>query len=136
MLKSHLDANQFLIGLDPLFREIDRQINKPHDKYPPHDIIRTSESSYSLVLAVAGFAKEDIEIKVDGYKLTVSANKLKVDSEQTYVYKGISNRSFTREFTLAKDVVVREATQHDGLLTIKLDVIVPEDKKPRLIAIN
>jgi molecular chaperone IbpA len=137
LLPSLLDSRQFLIGFDPLFRELDRQLNNTQTKYPPHDIIKTSEHTYQIVLAIAGFKRSDVEISLDGSSLVITGSKKRLDDEKLdYIYNGISHRAFRREFTLRDNVVVRSAKVDDGLLTIELEEVIPEEKKPRLIQIQ
>lgn len=138
LLPSLLDSRQFLIGFDPLFRELDKQLSNAQPKYPPHDIIKTSEHHYQIILAVAGFKRSDIEISLDGSSLIIRGAKLKPAELSTveYIYNGISNRAFTREFTLRENVIVKSAKVEDGLLIIDLEEVVPEEKRPRLIEIQ
>ena len=124
---------QFLIGFDRAFAQIDKMLNN-QPKYPPHDIIRVSDTQYQIVLAVAGFKKTDIDVTLDDSMLKIVGAKIHSVADQEsapdYVYNGISNRSFEKTFRLHESVRVVDATVVDGLLTINLEVIVPETKKP------
>ena len=106
--------------------------------YPPYNIQRTEDFKFQIELALAGFDKKDIEIEVAEGVLTVKSMKDKdTGSTDDYtLYKGISQRNFTRKFTLADDIVVKGAELKDGMLTISLERIVPEEKKPQLITIK
>ena len=86
-------------------------------------------------MALAGFSKKDIEIEVKEGLLTVRSIK-ENDENDAPIYKGISYRKFTRNFTLADDIVVNDASLENGMLKIDLERIVPEEKKPRLITIK
>ena len=106
--------------------------------YPPYNIQKTEDYKFEIEMALAGFSKKDIEIEVAEGVLTVKSLKEK-DSGSTddyTLYKGISQRNFTRKFTLADDIVVKGAELKDGMLTISLERIVPEEKKPQLITIK
>ena len=106
--------------------------------YPPYNIQKTEDYKFEIEMALAGFSKKDIEIEVAEGVLTVKSLKEK-DTDSTSdstLYKGISMRNFTRKFTLADDIVVKGAELKDGMLTISLERIVPEEKKPQLITIK
>lgn len=107
-------------------------------KYPPYNILENGEDSYSIQIALAGFAREDIEILNDNQFLTVqSVEKEKKDPEGTkYLHRGIAERSFSRTWTLAEHVVVDGAVMENGVLTINLRMEIPESKKPKKIEIK
>jgi len=106
--------------------------------YPPYNIQKTEDYKFEIEMALAGFSKKDIEIEVAEGVLTVKSVKDKDTgaTDEYTLYKGISQRNFTRKFTLADDIVVNGAELKDGMLTISLERIVPEAKKPQLIAIK
>ena len=133
--------------LTPFSVGFDRQFNRLHEYYqrqqqqsagfPPYNIQTTKEFEYEIEMALAGFRKDDMEIVVADGVLTVRSVKesSEVDDEWT-LHRGISYRKFNRKFTLSDDVVVNDAKLENGLLTIELEQIVPEEKKPRLIKIK
>jgi molecular chaperone IbpA len=122
------------IGFDRLFDQINNmQLHDSHDGYPPYDIVRTGEESFRIAIALAGFTSRDIAITAQQNLLTVAGQR--TDSQQEYVYKGISARPFERRFSLADHVEVERATFEDGLLQIELVRRVPEALKPRHIDI-
>ena len=102
--------------------------------YPPYNIEKSDEYNYTIEMALAGFGKKDIEIEFAEGLLTIQSVKEK--EEKDTLYKGISQRNFTRKFTLADDIVVKGAKLENGMLTIKLERIVPEEKKPQLIEVK
>ena len=106
--------------------------------YPPYNIQKTEDYKFEIEMALAGFSKKDIEIEVAEGVLTVKSMKDKDtgSTDEFTLYKGISQRNFTRKFTLADDIVVKGAELKDGMLTISLERIVPEEKKPQLITIK
>lgn len=132
-----------LLRNDPLFVGFDRIFDRVNaatklanvQKYPPYNIIKTDENNYLIELAVAGFGPDDVDIELHNGVLTISG-KVETSSEDKYVYKGIANRSFERKFTLADTVEVEGVDLNQGILTVKLKNVIPEEKKPRKIPIG
>ena len=106
--------------------------------YPPYNIQKTEDYKFEIEMALAGFDKKDIEIEVADGVLTVKSVKDKDTgaTDEYTLYKGISQRNFTRKFTLADDIIVKGAKLDNGMLTIDLERIVPEAKKPQLITVK
>ena len=106
--------------------------------YPPYNIQKTEDYKFEIEMALAGFDKKDIEIEVAEGVLTVKSLKDKDTgaTDDYTLYKGISQRNFTRKFTLADDIVVKGAELKNGMLTINLERIVREEKKPQLIEVK
>ena len=124
----------YAVDFDRLFDQLAHS-SRITKTYPPYDIMKEDEYNFRIEMALAGFGKEDIEVEVAENVLTIKSVK-ENDHDTKNVYKGISYRKFTREFTIADDIEVKDAKLEDGLLTIKLEKIVPEEKKPKLIKIN
>jgi molecular chaperone IbpA len=129
--------NRALVGFDRLFDTFEsRFANQINNNYPPYNIIRSGENSYSVELAVAGFKKEEIEVEISNQTLAVRGEKSKEDNDtQQYLHRGLSARNFERTFQLAEDIVIKGATLQDGILRVDLERIIPEEKKPKLIDI-
>jgi len=107
--------------------------------YPPYNIRKAGKDKYAIELAVAGFNKNDVEVEFEDNLLTVKTKKIDKTVEKDgdeIIHKGISQRSFSRSFTIADDVKINGAELKDGLLTINCEKIVPEQKKKKLIPIN
>ena len=104
------------------------------DNYPPHSIVKTDENTFRVELAVAGFSEEELTINLEKQKLTVDGKKAKDDRE--YLHKGISTRKFSRTFRLNDNVVVKGANLNNGILEIDLEIVVPEEHKPKQIPIQ
>jgi molecular chaperone IbpA len=130
--------------LTPYAVGFERQFNRLNDYvthqqtstgFPPYDIRKEGNLNHVIEMALAGFSKDDIEIEVAQGVLTVKSMKENEDDETT-VHRGISYRKFNRKFTLADDIVVNDAKLENGLLTIFLEQIIPEEKKPKLIQIK
>ena len=106
--------------------------------YPPYNIERTDENHYRISLAVAGFSEKDLNVEVkDGVLSVQGKREAEKDAQpRNYLYQGIAGRTFERRFQLAENVEVKGAQLENGLLHIDLERLVPEEKKPRRIAIN
>ena len=126
----------YAVGYDKLFDNLSRYVDNSVTStgFPPYNIRKEGEYNYVIEMALAGFSKEDIEVEVaDG---TLSVRSDKKDDAADNLYRGISFRKFNRKFTLSDDIVVNDAALDNGMLTINLERIVPEEKKPRLIEVK
>jgi molecular chaperone IbpA len=133
--------HKFAVGFDTLFDEILRTANNQNNtNYPPYNIVKYSENQFAIELAVAGFREGDINITVDKNVLLIEGEQVQnldgPNATAEYVHRGISQRSFTRSFTLADHVEVVEAKTENGILAIVLERQVPEELKPKKIAIT
>lgn len=104
--------------------------------YPPYDVEVVGENHYLITLAVAGFTTNDLEIEVEKGVLRISGSRNEDTQARNFLYRGIAARSFERKFSLADHVKVTSASLNDGLLTIDLVKEIPEELKPRRIAIG
>ena len=123
------------VGFDQLPSLLDQAMQHEESGYPPYDIEKCGEDAYRIVMTVAGFGKDDIEIVAEQNRLTVRG-QLKEKNGHTYLYRGIAARDFVRSFDLADFVEVTGATMANGLLTIDLKRELPEALKPRKIEIG
>jgi molecular chaperone IbpA len=123
------------IGFDQLPGLLSHALERPEAGYPPYNIEKVGEDQYRIVMAVAGFAKDDVEVVQEQNRLTVRG-KLKETAGKTYLHRGIATRAFERHFDLADYVEVTDATMGEGLLVISLKRELPEALKPRSIPIN
>ena len=132
----------FSVGFDNLFDDFDRiyKYNSSSiNHYPPYNIRKVNDTDYVIELAIAGFGKKDIEVKSQENTLTIKSKDKKeevLEKDESVLHRGISQRSFNRSFTVAEDVVVKGADLKDGLLSVKLERIIPEEKKPKFIDIK
>jgi len=122
------------VGFDRLFDML-QQATDAGNGFPPYNIERADENRYRITLAVAGFSEKDLNVELRDGVLTV-AGRGEDSQKQQYLYQGIAGRAFERRFQLAEHVEVRAAKLENGLLHVDLERIVPEEKKPRRIAIN
>lgn len=130
--------NRATVGFDKLFDQMDRAFsNSKQVSYPPYNVVSLGENRWEVSIAVAGFTMEELEIVVDRNVLTIDGAPAKTEDENvTYLHRGIANRSFRRQFTLADYVEVESATLNLGVLTVRLVRNVPEALQPRKIEIN
>ena len=132
----------FSIGFDNLFNDFDRMLtfnSSSINHYPPYNIRKLNDTDYVIELAVAGFGKKDIEVKSVENTLTIKSVDKKqevLDKDESVIHQGISKRSFTRSFTIADDVIVKGADLKDGLLSVNLEKIIPDEKKPKIFDIK
>lgn len=126
------------VGIDRLFDRIVNQIDTAASgNYPPYDIVKVGEDCYEIRVAAAGFGQDEIEVEFHEGILTIRGNhEATAVQELEYLHHGISNRSWTRQFNLADYVEVKSAAMAAGILTVKLQRMVPEALKPKKIEIS
>ena len=127
------------VGIDRLFDRITQQIDHAAGtNYPPYNIVETGENLYEIQVAVAGFTQGEISINVQDGELIITGEKTESELPEGYIYRhqGISARKFIRTFSLGDYVEVQSATSKDGILTVRLERIIPESAKPKTIAIS
>ena len=125
-----------LVGFDRMFDTFEsRFANQLSTNYPPHNIVKTGDTTYSIEIAVAGFKRSEISVEVEQEILTVrgSSETQNEATSRQYLHRGLSSRDFNRSWQLAEHMVVRGAEIQDGVLTINLEYVVPEEKKARII---
>lgn len=128
--------HKFAVGFDSVFDELLRTTAQTTN-YPPYNIVKHSEDKFSIELAVAGFKDGDIDVQVERNQLTVTGEQsINLDQPVEYLHRGISSRNFVRTWTLADHVEIKGAEVANGILTINLERIIPEEQKPKKIAIN
>lgn len=126
------------IGFDTMFEQLNRSFaSSKSDNYPPHNVVQLDETHFVVEVAVAGFAENEVDVSLADNVLTVKGEKVKAEATNVqYLHKGISTRNFTRNFPLAENVQVRGASVENGILAIALELVIPEEKKPKSIAIS
>ena len=131
----------FTVGFDSmfdrLFGALDHPNPNPNNKqgYPPYNIRKDGETKYFIEMAVAGFSEEDLEVELKESVLEIRS-KQSTEDEANYVHRGIAKRSFQRSFTLSDDIVVKGCGLVNGMLTVELEKVIPEEKRARLIPIG
>lgn len=122
------------IGFDHILNELERISEHALDHYPPHNIVKYSDSKFAIELAVAGFKKDEVNCELKDGILTVSGEHKSLGREM--IHRGISTKKFNREFRLSEHTQVAGAKFEDGLLVIDLKVVIPEEQRPRKIKIQ
>lgn len=126
----------FGIGIERMFDQLDSFVKGDAVGYPPHNIIKVDDHRYQVEMAVAGFSRDDLKIEQMGNELSISATKPESSDDIEYIHRGLGKRPFTKHFTLADDVRVLDSALADGILTINLELVVPEHKQPKTIEIH
>ena len=131
----------FSIGFDSMFDRLlgpSTQHVTNSQGYPPYNIRKDGETKYFIELAIAGLKEEDLEVSLQSQILNIRSKKEDSGSEENtnYVHRGIAKRQFEREFTLSDDIVVKGCDLSNGMLTIELEKVIPEEKRARLIPIG
>ena len=146
---SFKDFDRFFVGFDKVAEKMSTiadQTAKLASNYPPYNLKKIDENKYTIEIAVAGFARQDLEIELNGDTLIIKGNvrngeEAEKDSKGQWtwpqvLYQGLAQRPFTRTFSLADNVEIQGATLMNGILKIALEAIIPEHKKPKKIDIN
>ena len=138
-MRTNFDFTPFrrsTVGFDRLFDMLESGNSwQAGDNYPPFDLERRGDDEYRITLAVAGFGSDEIDIVAQQNLLIVTGRK-REDNERQYIHRGIATRAFERRFGLADYVQVKNAELRDGILAIDLVREIPEEMKPRKVAIN
>ena len=137
LLDNFNQLTPYAVGFDRMFDNLSRYVdnNATSTGFPPYNIRKEGDYNYVIEMALAGFGKKDIEVEVADGTLSIRSVKENNEDDST-VYRGISSRRFERKFTMADDIVVNDAKLENGMLLIDLERVVPEEKKPRLIAVK
>jgi len=126
MTKLALGSHPFLLGFEQLERLVERTAKSDSAGYPPYNIEQTSETSYRITLAVAGFSEKDLSIVLEDNQLVVRGRQIDEPEGRVFLHRGIAARQFQRSFVLADGVEVSGATMENGLLHVDLARAKPE----------
>jgi molecular chaperone IbpA len=135
------DFDKFFVGFEDTAKQLQTlhaDLTKNIPNYPPYNIRKNDENSYTIELAVAGFGESELDITIDGGKLIVKGN---VDAatdalEDNFLFKGIATRAFTRAFAIDDHIEVKNAELFNGMLKIALERLIPEDAKPKKVPVK
>lgn len=139
------NIDKWFVGADKILKNIsnaqETYAKAAGVNWPPYNIVKNDENNYTIEMAVAGFGKHNLDIELANNTLVIKggANSTEldpVDHPVEYIWKGIADRFFTRRFTLADTVEVKNAEYINGMLKIFLENVVPEEKKPRKVNIK
>ena len=127
----------FSVGFDGFFNRL-TNMDIAQSGYPPYNIRKINDLQYVVELALAGFSKSDIEVEVTDGTLTIRtvAKDDGADNDENFVHRGIAKRTFSRQFNLSEDIIVKNADLKEGMLIVNLERVIPDEKKPRLIPIG
>ena len=128
----------FSIGFDSMFDRLlgdSTQHVSNNQGFPPYNIRKDGDTKYFIEMAVAGLLEEDLEVELKETVLEIRS-KQSTDDEANYVHRGIAKRTFERSFTLSDDIVVKGCNLTNGMLTVELEKVIPEEKRARLIPIG
>ena len=135
---SFKDFDKFFVGFEDQINRMQKMhddITKNIPNYPPYNIRKVDDTHYVIEMAVAGFGQNEIDIEINGGKLVVKGN-VSQEAEDNFLFKGIANRAFTRTFALNDQVEVKDAELFNGMLKIALERLIPEEKKPKKVAVK
>ena len=137
LLDNFNQITPYAVGFDRIFDNLSRYVdnNATSTGFPPYNIRKEGDYNYVIEMALAGFGKKDIEVEVADGTLSIRSVKENTEDDST-VYRGISYRKFERKFTMADDIVVNGAKLENGMLSLELERVVPEEKKPRLVTVK
>ena len=133
--------DKFFVGFEDSakqFKVLHDDLTKNIPNYPPYNIRKNDENSYTIELAVAGFGESEIDITIDGGKLIVKGNveAAPLDQEDNFLFKGIATRAFTRAFAIDDHIEVKNAELFNGMLKIALERLIPEESKPKKVPVK
>ncbi|ETX13590.1 Heat shock protein Hsp20 [Roseivivax halodurans JCM 10272] len=126
MTKLTLGSHPHMLGFEQLERLLERTAKTGNEGYPPYNIEQTSENSYRITLAVAGFCEDDLSITVEDRQLVIRGRQAEDEEQRVFLHRGIAARQFQRSFVLADGVEVDEAQMENGLLHVDLRLSRPE----------
>ena len=126
MTKLSLTAYPHMLGFEPLANLLERTAKSGNEGYPPYNIEQTTDRSYRISLAVAGFTEADLSVTVEDRQLVIRGRQSEEDTPRVFLHRGIGTRQFQRVFVLAEGVEVGEAAMENGLLHLDLTQSVPD----------
>lgn len=133
------DFDKVFVGFDDQFKRFQAlhdDLTKDIPNYPPFNV-RKNGNTYTIEIAVAGFAQNEIDITIDGGKLIVKGNSESAEPSDTdYLFKGIATRAFTRAWAIGDEYEVKDAELFNGVLKIALDQLIPEEKKAKKVPVK
>ena len=135
---THLDIfgqfRPFAIGFDRYFEDLERMSSHTQTNYPPYNVVKVDDEHFTVEVAVAGFSKDDISVTKEKNFLIIEG-KVEDDSKD-FAHKGLASRAFKRSWTLADNVEIGTAKLVNGILSVGLEKVIPEEDKPVSIKIS
>jgi molecular chaperone IbpA len=139
------NIDKYFVGADKIIQTLSKahdSVSKTIPGYPPYNLVKVDENKYCIEMAVAGFGKNNLDIEVANGSLIIKGGFTaddevnETENPVSYLYKGIADRAFTRKFTLADTVEVKNAELFNGMLKLWLENIIPDSKKPKKVNIE
>jgi molecular chaperone IbpA len=127
---------RYSVGFDRAHRLLETTNRRDDVTYPPYNIETDGEDVYRIIVAVAGFGEDELDITLEKEELTITGKKEPVDDKVSYLHRGIAGRPFNLKFNLADHVKVVHANLENGVLVVDLEREVPEEHKSRKIKIE
>jgi len=130
--------NRALIGFDRIFNDFEHRFSAQlNGNYPPHNVIKTGDTTYEIQVAVSGFEKHEVTVEVDQNQLIIKGESMTTAyPPEQYLHRGLATRDFVKSLQLAEFIEVTGANIKNGILSVYLEKIVPESLKPRQIPIK
>jgi len=127
-------GQSWTIGFDSMFDRLEK-LQTQQQSYPPHNVIKHGDDKYEIAIAVAGFSEKDLIVEQEENVLTIASKD--VDGEEKeYLHRGIATRKFKKTFTLGEYVEVESVDLVNGILSVNLLKVIPEEKKPKTFVIG
>ena len=127
-------GHTWTIGFDSMFDRLEK-LNTQQQGYPPHNVVKHSDDKFEISIAVAGFSEKDLIVEQEENVLTIASKD--VDGEEKeYLHRGIATRKFKKTFTLGEYVEVESVDLVNGILSVNLLKVIPEEKKPKTFVIG
>jgi molecular chaperone IbpA len=122
------------IGFDSIFDRLE-STQSNNSTYPPHNVVKHTDTSFEIALAVAGFKDKDLDVTLEKSILTIEGDNVSLNGDKEYIHKGIATRKFKKQFDLAEHIRVEHVSITDGILSVYLTKEVPEELQPKKFTI-
>ena len=123
------------IGFDSIFDRLE-STQSNSSTYPPHNVVKHTDTSFEIALAVAGFKDKDLDVTLEKSILTIEGDNVALNGDSEYIHKGIATRKFKKQFDLAEHIRVEHVSITDGILSVYLTKEVPEELQPKKFTIQ
>ena len=128
-------GQSWTIGFDSMFDRLEK-LNQQTQSYPPHNVLKHGEDKFEIAIAVAGFSEENLLVEQEKNVLTIASKDVDENDSAEYIHRGIATRKFKKTFTLGEYVEVESVALVNGILSVYLDKVVPEEEKPKRFSIG
>lgn len=121
------DLNSYMIGFNSYYDDVLSYATQ--SSYPPYNVVEVDKNSYRLEMALSGYSKDSLRVYTEEGRLTVEADKQQESTSDRYLHRGLSHRSFVWSRVLSENLVVKDAKFENGLLTVNLEKVIPDNHK-------